>query len=154
MKIPWIKIPFVLARRKNRMKNNNRLKQVVKRSVYLSLSVLVFLVVMNAGCKTSNELSLGIVTAKWYLVTYDHHTSLMLDIKGITNGDRVTIMTYGDGLPYELDLPLGENKQFNQSVEIAFSYAGYNPPVHFSTVIKAYRGNESIETTLESGNIW
>jgi hypothetical protein len=78
----------------------------------------------------------------------------MLDIKGITNGDRVTIMTYGDGLPYELDLPLGENKQFNQSVEIAFSYAGYNPPVHFSTVIKAYRGNESIETTLESGNIW
>lgn len=120
----------------------------------LVLIVLGFL--LNVGCKTSsNELNLIISTAEWYLT---HESTgfgfILLRIKGYTNGERVTVLTFGDGVISEYELQLDEDKHFNEIVTIAFSNIGYTPPVQMDTTVTAYRGQEKIEVVLESGNIW
>lgn len=120
----------------------------------LTLIAVGFL--LNVGCKkSSNQLILTISSAEWYLA---HESTgfgfILLRINGYTNGDRVTVLTIGDGVVSEYELQLDENKHFNEIVTIAFSYAGYTPPVQMDTTVTAYRGEEKTEITLESGNIW
>ena len=120
----------------------------------LTLIAIGFL--LNVGCKTSsNELTLIISTAEWSL-TYENtgFGYILLRIGGYTNGERVTVLTSGDGLISEHELQLDEDKHFNEIVTIAFSHIGYTPPVQVDTTVTAYRGQEKIEVTLESGNIW
>jgi len=121
---------------------------------------IVFLLVVSVGfvgCKeiVIDELTLNITTAQWLL---EHGPgewdSIELRITGDTNGDRVTIMTYGDGVRNELELTLDANKQFNQVVTIQFSYAGYYPPVQTETTVTAYHGSEFKSVKLYSGLIW
>jgi hypothetical protein len=124
----------------------------------LCLGVLILLVVSAGcvGCRVHPDgLTLTITTAEWYL-QHDSGTwdSIKLRIIGTTSGERVTIMTYGDGVGYELGLTLDENKNFNQVVTIAFSHERYTPPVQFETTVKAFRGSETTEVKLQSGNIW
>ena len=54
--------------------------------------------------------------------------------------------------PHELQLD--EHKDFNETVNIAFSHMGYTPPVQMDTTVTAYRGQKKKEVKLESGNIW
>jgi hypothetical protein len=111
---------------------------------------------LNVGCKTSsNELILIISTAQWSLT---HENTgfgfILLRINGYTNGEQVTVLTFGDGLISEHELQLDEDKHFNETVTIAFSHMGYTPPVQADTTVTAYRGQEKTEIKLESGNIW
>lgn len=140
------------------IKKIHSLHKLTQRSNPLCLGVLILLIVSAGcvGCRVHpDELTLTITTAEWYLEhgfgTWD---SIMLRIKGSTSGERVTIMIYGDGVRYELELTLDENKDFNQEVTIAFSYGGYIPPVQFETTVKAFRGSDTTEVKLQSGNIW
>lgn len=122
----------------------------------LCLGVLILLVVSAGcvGCRVHPDgLTLTITTAEWYL-QHDSWDFIKLRITGSTSGDRVTIMTYGDGVGFELGLTLDENKNFNQVVTIAFSHERYTPPVQFETTVKAFRGSETTEVKLQSGNIW
>lgn len=120
----------------------------------LTLIAMEFL--LNVGCKTSsNELTLIISTSEWFLT---HESTgfgfISLRIGGYTNGERVTVITFGDGVISEYELQLDEANHFNETVTIAFSNQGYTPPVQMETTITAYRGQEKREVTLVSGNIW
>ena len=125
--------------------------------------ILVFVLVLfvsgfllNVGCNIfSKDLALVITTAQWSLAhANDGFGYILLEISGYTNGERVTVLTFGDGLISEDELQLDENKHFNETVTIAFSHIGYTPPVQMDTTVTAYRGHEKKEVKLESGNIW
>jgi hypothetical protein len=121
--------------------------------------VLVLIVIgflLNIGCNIfSKDLDLVITTAQWSLThANDGFGYILLEISGYTNGERVTVRTFGDGLISEDELQLDENKHFNEKVTIAFSHMGYTPPVQMDTTVTAYRGDEKKEVKLESGNIW
>lgn len=100
-------------------------------------------------------MNLIILTAQWYL---EHDQGgfgyIILRIGGYTNGDRVTILTYGDGIISEQELKLDENLRFDSVVTIAFSHAGFTPPVRSETVVTAYRGSEERVVKLQSGDIY
>ena len=85
----------------------------------------------------------------------DGFWNLALLISGSTNADRITIVTTGDGLLAEQNLVLDLNKNFvNDTIGIEFfHYSGAPPSGSFSasTVVKAYRGSDTLVVKLSSG---
>ncbi|UCH95834.1 MAG: hypothetical protein JSV88_03045 [Candidatus Aminicenantes bacterium] len=122
----------------------------------LIIALIVIGLFLNVGCKTSsNELTLIISTAQWFLEHNENgFGSILLRVSGHTNGERVTVLTFGDGLIGEFSLQLDEDLHFNEVVTIAFSHVGYTPPVQAETTVTAYRGEEKVEVRLQSGNIY
>ncbi len=108
-----------------------------------------------SGCKKSADLLLTISYSQWSLV---HETNgadtIYLKLSGSTQGERVTVKTYGDGLINEYELLLNANKEFDSTVSIAFSHQRYSLPVKISTVVTAVVNGESVAVTLESGNLY
>jgi len=81
-----------------------------------------------------------------------------LKIAGSTNGERVTITTYGDlsdGLISDDIVKLDSKLNFNESVLISTKSTEVSTTVAFkaSTDIKVYRGDDVLIVTLKSGNL-
>lgn len=81
-----------------------------------------------------------------------------LKIAGSTNGDRVTITTYGDlsdGLISDDIVKLDSKLNFDESVLISTKSTDVSTTVAFksSTDIKVYRGDDVFIVTLKSGNL-
>jgi hypothetical protein len=81
-----------------------------------------------------------------------------LKIAGSTNGERVTITTYGDlssGLISDDIVKLDSKSNFDESVLISSKSTDVSTTIAFkaSTDIKVYRGSDVFIVTLSSGNL-
>lgn len=117
--------------------------------LFLTISFVLFC----SSC-LDNTLILTLNKTDWYTTTekindltfgYVH-----LSISGITTGDKVTVVTYGDGLISEQELDLDQENEFDQDVIIKFTHMADNVPRSYSTVITAYKRNSSTKISLES----
>lgn len=112
----------------------------MKRMFVLSVLLIILFV---SGCANNIPL-LTLSNVEWYTTTetigkltfgYVH-----LSLSGATDGERVTVMTYGDGLISEEELILTDDKKFNQDIIIKFTHSADSEPRVYSTVVTAYNG--------------
>ena len=110
----------------------------------------------NSQAYTSAKGTTLIVTsAEWYLTKASNGGgNVHLKITGVTNGDRLTIENYGDGLKDDVDVELDSNKNFNKEIIISF-FATSLPTGEFekSTSIKVYRSSDVLTVDLKSGKL-
>ena len=126
------------------------MKKLLVLTLVVGMSIFLFV-----GCLSlNNQPILALSYVKWYTTTevigeltfgYVH-----LDLSGSTNGDRVTVITYGDGVIDELELDLDQDKKFSQDIVIRFTHAADNVPRRYSTVLTAYKGSSTTSISLES----
>ncbi len=124
----------------------------MKKTLVLML-ILLLPVFLLSGC-LNNEPILSLSYVEWYTTTevigdltfgYVH-----LNLSGSTTGDKVTVITYGDGVIDELELDLDQDKKFSQDIVIKFTQAADNIPQKYSTVLTAYKGSNTTKISLES----
>jgi|LSQX01.1.fsa_nt_gb hypothetical protein len=116
--------------------------KMVGRNVSYIIVVMVFL--FFSGCSYESPV-VALTHIEWYTTTetIDDFTFgfVRLSISGTTSGDKVTIMTYGDGVILEKEIDLDQNNQFNEEVTIVFTHMVDDEPRIYSTTLTAYRGN-------------
>lgn len=97
-----------------------------------------------SGCSYESPV-VALTHIEWYTTTetIDDFTFgfVHLSISGTTSGDKVTIITYGDGVILEKEIDLDQNNQFNEEVTIVFTHMVDDEPRIYSTTLTAYRGN-------------
>jgi hypothetical protein len=115
--------------------------------------ILLLSVFLLSGC-LNNQSILLLSYAEWYTTTEEIGNLTFgyvhLDLSGSTTGDKVTVITYGDGIIDELELELDQDKKFSQDIVIKFTHAADNIPRKYSTVLTAYKGSISTSINLES----
>jgi len=95
------------------------------KKLLILLLIMVLPVFLLSGC-LNNQPILSLSYVEWYTTTkvlgdltfgYVH-----LDLSGSTTGDKVTVITYGDGVIDELGLDLDQDKKFAQDIIIRFTH--------------------------------
>ena len=123
------------------------------KKILVLLLILLLHVFLLSGC-LNNQPILSLSFVEWYTTTevlgdltfgYVH-----LNLSGSTTGDKVTVITYGDGVIDELELDLDQDKKFAQDIVIKFTHAADNIPQKYSTVLTAYKGSNTTKISLES----
>ena len=121
------------------------------KKIFTLIIILSFLFFIGCSCVVP---TLTLEHIEWYTTTetVDDFTFgfVSLSIRGATNGDKITVMTYGDGVILEYEITLDENNQFNEDVVIAFTHMADDEPRTYSTIITAYKGNCSNQKELVS----
>ena len=124
----------------------------MKKILVLILIVLLPIFLLP-GC-LNNQPILSLSYVEWYTtaevigeLTFGY---VYLNLSGSTTGDKVTVITYGDGVIDELELDLDQDKRFTQEVVIKFTHAADDIPRKYSTVLTAYKGNSTTKINLES----
>jgi len=116
----------------------------------LIISLPVFLL---SGC-LNNQPILSLSYVEWYSTTETVGSLtfgyINLNVSGSTSGDKVTIVTYGDGIIDELELDLDQDKKFSQDIVIKFTHAADNISRKYNTVLTAYAGSYITSINLES----
>lgn len=105
--------------------------------------------------KDTSKITLNITDTLWYLTRTNYGGGMIyLKIAGSTNGDKVTIRTYGDGLRGDLNIELDSKKKFNKDVVIAFTATSV-PSGEFevNTKVSAYKGGDTLVVPLYSGKL-
>ena len=107
----------------------------------------------------SRGTSLTITNSCWFTTTTNSKSfgQINLAISGSTNADRVSVIMHGDGVMSEQNIPLNTSKVFtNDTTVISFThFSGVVPTTDMetSTVIRAYRGLDTLSITLQSGKL-
>jgi len=124
----------------------------VKRLLVLII-VIAIAIFLFAGC-VSNVPILSLSYVEWYTTTEEigdlTFGYVHLSLSGSTTGDKVTVITYGDGIIAELELDLDQDKKFSQDIVIKFTHEADNVPWKYSTVLTAYKGSCTTSINLES----
>jgi hypothetical protein len=124
----------------------------MKKILVLILIIMSF-VFLCSGCLNNGPI-LTLNNIEWY-TTNEQIDSLTfgyvhLNLSGSTTGDKVTVLTHGDGVIEELELDLDQDNKFSQDIIIQFTHAADNIPRKYSTVLTAYKGYYSTKINLES----
>lgn len=117
--------------------------------------VIATAIFLFAGCVcVSNEPILSLSYVEWYTTTEEigdlTFGYVHLSLSGSTTGDKVTVITYGDGIIAELELDLDLDKKFSQDIVIKFTHEADNIPRKYSTVLTATKGSYTTSINLES----
>lgn len=124
----------------------------MKKLPVLILAIIITIFLFS-GC-LNNEPILSLSYVEWYTTTEEIGNMVFgnvhLNLSGSTTGDKVTVITYGDGIIDELELDLDQDKKFSQDIVIKFTHAADNIPRKYSTVLTAYQGNNTTKISLES----
>ena len=124
----------------------------MKKTLVLML-ILLLPVFLLSGC-LNNQPILSLSFVEWYTTTEEIDNMVFgnvhLNLSGSTTGDKVTVITYGDGVIDELELDLDQDKRFAQEVVIRFTHAADDIPRKYSTVLTAYKGSYTTSISLES----
>jgi hypothetical protein len=123
------------------------------KKICVLILIIVSLVFLCSGCLNNGPI-LTLNNIEWY-TTNELIGSLTfgyvhLNLSGSTTGDKVTVVTYGDGLIGELELNLNQENKFSQDVIIQFTHMADDMPRIYSTVVTAYQGNSFTSINLES----
>ena len=128
----------------------------------VSCKAISFLVDKDVNTNThvntyTNKIAVNISNATWFTKTLKTPGStfgtVYLAIAGITNAERLTIRTYGDGRVGDRNIKLDANGIFNDTIDISFTHAippQNSTPKYSSTILMAYLGTEIKDTTLTS----
>ena len=123
------------------------------KKILVLMLILLLPVFLLSGC-LNNEPILSLSYEEWYTTTEEigdlTFGYVHLDLSGSTTGDKVTVITYGDGIIDELELDLEQDKKFSQDIVIKFTHAADNIPRKYSTVLTAYKGSNTTKINLES----
>ena len=123
------------------------------KKILVLMLILLLPVFLLSGC-LNNQPILSLSFVEWYTTTevlgdltfgYVH-----LNLSGSTTGDKVTVITYGDGVIDELELDLDQDKKFAQDIIIRFTHEADSIPRKYSTVLTAYKGSNTTKISLES----
>jgi hypothetical protein len=123
----------------------------------LIIVIAVIFVLLLSGCKKKDleELVLEIHSSEWYTeVDASGFGFLNLIVSGYSSGTRVTVLTFGSGVPGEVELDIDTDSNFLGDVTIRFTHAPDDRPFTQSTKVRAYRGTEYVEVELESGELY
>jgi hypothetical protein len=123
------------------------------KKILVLILIIVSFVFLCSGCLNNGPI-LTLNNIEWY-TTNEPIDSLTfgyvhLNLSGSTTGDKVTVLTYGDGIIEELELDLDQDNKFSQDIVIKFTHAADNIPQKYSTVLTAYKGYYSTKINLES----
>ncbi len=126
------------------------MKKLLVLTLVVGMSIFLFV-----GCLSlNNEPILSLSYVEWYTTTEEigdlTFGYVYLSLSGSTIGDKVTVITYGDGVIAELELDLDQDKKFAQDVIIRFTHAADDIPRKYSTVLTASKGNYTTSINLES----
>ena len=126
------------------------MKKILVLTLVAGMSIFLFV-----GCLSlNNEPTLSLSHAEWYTTTEEIGDLTFgyayLSLSGSTTGDKVTVITYGDGVIDELELDLDQDKKFTQDVIIQFTHEADSTPRKFSTVLTAHAGSYITSINLES----
>jgi len=126
------------------------MKKLLVLTLVMGMSIFLFV-----GCLSlNNEPILSLSYVEWYTTTEEigelTFGYVHLSLSGSTTGDKVTVITYGDGVIGEIELDLDQDKRFAQEVIIRFTHAADNVPRKYSTILTAYKGNYTTSINLES----
>ncbi len=123
------------------------------KKILVLMLILLLPVFLLSGC-LNNQLILSLSYVEWYTTTEEigelTFGYVYLNLSGSTTGDKVTVITYGDGVIDELELDLDQDKKFSQDIVIKFTHAADNTPQKYSTVLTAYKGSNTTKISLES----
>ena len=123
------------------------------KKILVLMLILLLPVFLLSGC-LNNQPILSLSYVEWYTTTEEIGSLTFgyvhLDLSGSTTGDKVTVITYGDGVIDELELDLDQDKKFSQDIVIKFTHAADNTPRKYSTVLTAYKGSYTTSISLES----
>ena len=123
------------------------------KKVLVLMLIVLLPVFLLSGCVSSGPI-LSLSNVEWYTTAaeIDGFTFgyVHLALSGSTIGDRVTVITYGDGVIDEFELDLDQEKGFSQGIVIKFTHAADSVPQKYSTVLTAYSGNSTTKINLES----
>lgn len=84
------------------------------------------------------ELSLTITKADWSANVDEGFGTIDLDVAGYTTGEKVSIITHGDGVIRYWCLILDSDGNFDETITIAFTHAPDSEPRQYSTEVTAY----------------
>ena len=126
------------------------MKKLLVLTLVAAMSIFLFV-----GCLSlNNEPILSLSYVEWYTTTEEIGDLTFgyayLSLSGSTTGDKVIVISYGDGVIGEVELDLDQDKRFAQDVIIQFTHAADDIPRKFSTVVTAYKGNYTTSINLES----
>jgi hypothetical protein len=121
---------------------------------------IIFLLVIIgfAACSKKvdiSDITLNITNTQWYLTRINNVGGMVnLKVAGSTNGDKVTIRTYGDGVASDENVELDSKKNFNKDITISFSVTAV-PSGEFEvgTKVMAYKGVDTLVVHLKSGKL-
>ena len=123
------------------------------KKILVLMLIMVLPVFLLSGC-LNNEPILSLSYVEWYTTTAEIENLTFgyvhLDLSGSTTGDKVTVITYGDGVIDELELDLDQDKKFSQDIVIQFTHEADNIARKYSTVLTAYTGSYITSINLES----
>jgi hypothetical protein len=116
------------------------------------LLIILFLL-FYSGC-LDNDPKLTLNHIEWYTTTeiIDNLTFgyVHLSVRGVTNGNSVKVLTYGDGIISEQELNLDQENQFEEDIIVQFTHMADDVPRIYRTFITAYKGNRLTQINLES----
>lgn len=120
----------------------------MKKIVFL----LVFIVFTS--CTKKDDATLSLTFSEWYL-TRDIYGDGFVNLKvlGSTNGDKVMILTSGDGVLYWEKTDLDSKKNFDADITIAFFHEVPTAEFEMTSKVMAIKGNDSITILLNSGKL-
>ncbi|MHC2994149.1 MAG: hypothetical protein IBV53_01395 [Candidatus Atribacteria bacterium] len=126
------------------------MKKLLVLTLVVGMSIFLFVSCLSLN----NEPILSLSYVEWYTKTEEigdlTFGYVHLSLSGSTTGDKVTVITYGDGVIAELELDLDQDKKFAQDVIIQFTHAADDIPRKYSTVLTASKGNYTTSINLES----
>ena len=113
--------------------------------------ILLLPVFLLSGC-LNNQPILSLSYVEWYTTTEEIGNLtfgyVYLSLSGFTTGDKVTVITYGDGIIDESELDLDQDNKFSQDIVIKFTHEADNTPRKYSTVLTAYKGSNTTKISL------
>jgi hypothetical protein len=73
--------------------------------------IFLLVIILFASCSKRDDATLRITDSQWYLTrNILGGGEVNLKISGSTNGDKVTVRTYGDGVIFDENVELDNNR--------------------------------------------
>ncbi len=118
----------------------------------MKTNILITILILTLSCKKDNKQEtqghpeVNITKAEWIAEVIDNgFGEVRLKIEGNTNGELLTIDTYGDGLSGCTEIQLDNNGYFDAEILILFIPGSDTMPRKYSTYINVYEKSESPE---------
>lgn len=115
-------------------------------------------IIVFASCsekENNSPATLNITNSQWYLTRLGNAGGMVnLKLEGSTNGNKVTVRTYGDGVMFDANVELDSKKNFNKDLVISFRVTSV-PSGEFevNTKVMAYKDNDTLVVSLSSGKL-
>lgn len=120
--------------------------------------LFLLLVSMFSACSKEsgqNKSAINITDCKWYLTEFLYSGGTVnLKISGSTDGQKLTVRTFGDGVVSDENVELDAHNNFNKDIVIRF-FITTVPIGEFevTTKVMAYQGADTTVITLNSGKL-